>query len=195
MKSLPNFFDQSNEDDFNPDNGKEGLVDFFLAWTVQCAHKDFEETEPKVNLYAKHILYYLLFEEKMEEEVEFVDIQAYRQWKNIDLIFEVSIKRLGVVSNIVLVIENKFYTTIHDDQLSRYSDIIKNHYAGKNHSLRFVFLTLDYARKNIDFEDKECEKFDFNFITIEDLKYCLKIDITNETGNYLFDEFWFNFIG
>jgi hypothetical protein len=194
MKNLPSFFDQSNDDEFNPDHGKEGLVDFFLAWTIQCAHRDFEETEPKLNHYAKQILYYLLYEKEMEEDVEFVDIQAYRQWKNIDLIFEVSMKRLGVVSKIALVIEDKFYTTLHDDQLSKYSEIVKNHYEGKDFILRFVFLTLDYVRKHMDFERNECERNNFTFLSIEELKQYSTMDTAKETGNHLFDEFWFKFI-
>ena len=47
-----------------------------------------------------------------------------RQWKNIDIWVEIN-------DDTILIIEDKTNTSIHDDQLNRYRDIIREEYQGK----------------------------------------------------------------
>jgi hypothetical protein len=51
-------------------------------------------------------------------------INVGRQWKNIDIWAEIN-------DDTILIIEDKTNTSIHDDQLNRYRDIIKEEYDGK----------------------------------------------------------------
>lgn len=196
LNSLPSFFKIENDDDYQVDNGYEALLDFFIAWTVKCAQFEYKNANEILHIYAKKILLTLLFGDNStikQEDIIFKDIQTYRQWKSVDLCFDITIEKNDIEEKYALVIENKFYSNLRENQLKRYRDIIVNHYKDKSVKISFVLLTIDYCRKNLEIEKKECLDLGYKFLTIEDLQSSAGMDNNQMTDNYLFDEFWFRF--
>lgn len=69
---------------------------------------------------------------------DLMDVEVRTEWRNIDLLI------LSPRNGWVFVVENKFYSTQHSDQLLRYMEIAQSTFvaSGSFHSIRGVFLTL-----------------------------------------------------
>ena len=65
--------------------------------------------------------------------MNFYDFKVFREWKNIDIFL------LSDESKLAVCIENKVYSSEHDDQLKKYMDIIEKHYP--NYKKLCIFLT------------------------------------------------------
>ena len=181
------FFDDENSD------GIEALNDYFLSWTIRCA-VDYEHENKKVQEYSKKILTFLIFGENSNEVVEYISVNTVKQVKSIDLIAEIKLKKSGKLEKYVLLFENKQYTNIHSNQLNRYKSFIDSYYSDKNNNKtdykrKYIFITgLDQVPES---DKEQCEKANFEYYTFMELRE--KFGDVEETGNYLFDEFWFRY--
>lgn len=187
------FYDDENSD------GIEALNDYFLSWTIRCA-VDYTDKNKIVQEYASKILTFLIYKDNSDEQkalpenVKYLRVDTVKQIMSIDLIAEVVLENNGLTEKYVLVFENKQYTNIHDNQLARYKVLIDNYYNDINngksdYERKFIFLT---AHDEVPIVDKNaCIKVGFKFFAFQELRYCFDAD--EETGNYLFDEFWFRY--
>mgnify|MGYP000213323949 CR=1 FL=1 len=64
------------------------------------------------------------------EGMDLSSVEVYREWNNIDILIK--------LPNVVICIENKILSKEHSNQLSKYKNIIENHFP--NHKQTFVFL-------------------------------------------------------
>lgn len=177
---LPSFFkDQSKSYKY------EELIDYFISWTIRCSDLIYENNG-LINKYSKKILSKLIFDdEKVLDSKRIKNVQVWKQSDNIDLWIELEIE--NDPQKIVLIIESKMYSSIRDNQLKKYKTFIENYYSDrKDYKLNFVLLRPDYEH---DYEKDFCYEQGFLHINIEELQELLN---EGETGNYLFDEFWFN---
>lgn len=66
-------------------------------------------------------------------DIDYDDFNVIREYKNIDILFKSS------KNKIIVCIENKIWTSEHDNQLNRYKEIIDNEY--ENYKKIFLYLT------------------------------------------------------
>lgn len=107
----------------------------FLAWLL-----DPQQSHNLGNTFLKWFLKDVFSDQRVtwinEFKVDSIntnDVVIHREYKNIDLLIE--------TTSFVVIIENKFWSKEHSDQLKRYRDIIERDYPEKKHA--FVFLTPD----------------------------------------------------
>lgn len=192
--NLPHFFYDA---DVEKSHESEELIDFFISWTLRCAIDD-EKIPQKVNEYSRKVLFKLL-EEQLKyvthDAIEVKSVEMWKQWAQIDLLAEVIIEIDNKQSKFVIVIEDKLYTHIHSNQLAKYQKTIEYFYAnpinGKQDYIRvYVFLTCYDEVPEADRIECKKTKIRYNAYAIQDLRDTFGKE---ETGNYLFDEFWFRY--
>ncbi len=121
---------------------------------------------------------------------------VWKQWKRIDLIAEVDVNCDGELKKYVIVVENKAYTLIHDDQLSRYSNIIEDYYRGKGAIVRYWVITFfDKDTTEYNTIKTQCEKAmgKWECLSFEEIAELTEDERQNGTGNNIIDEFWIKY--
>ena len=110
---LPSFFTDSS------DSMKfEEVIDFFMSWTIRCADDKNRTVAPLVHNNSKAILAKLIGVEEYDE-LEFTDIEVWKQHRHIDLWCEFKLNNQPHA----LIIETKMYSTFRKDQLKSYKDL------------------------------------------------------------------------
>jgi regulator of RNase E activity RraB len=184
---MPHFF----YDDKNNSSEVELMIDYFISWTLRCSISNQIENN-KVKEYSKKILLFLLkahIDDNNFENIIIKKVKTWKQWENIDLIAEVEIEENNTIKKYILVFENKLYSKLHDNQLNKYIEIVEKEYEEKNDKIVYIYLT---GSDNIPDEDlKLCIKENYNAYTVQDLRN--SFGDVEESGNYLFDEFWFRY--
>jgi len=181
MIDLPSFFTDDSES-FKV----EEVIDYFLSWTIRCADIEFKENK-LVNRYSKMILSKILFDDENKLESQTIsNIKTWKQWQNVDIWVHLEIEK----KKIAIIIENKMYSTIRENQLSKYIEIANGFYADKpEYNTKFIFIRPDYDHE-IKYNEKEMVKKEgYNYFNLSELQDVLP---NKKTGNDLFDEFWFN---
>lgn len=142
---------------------------------------------------SKKVLAYLLELNPKDFTVE--KVSTWKQWKKIDLRVEATIITKNGMERYALLIENKMYTHIRNGQLNRYQKIFNDHYQYESEFKPTVkkYLVLTCFHKECDYKiDLEyCKANYFDFRSFGWLKS--QSDLTERTGNDLFDEFWFKY--
>ena len=195
--------------------GNEAMQDFFLRWTIECAHQKYALEYKLLNEYARRVVYLMIFGEhdsanedqytvrnsnsKIEylaESFEIGDITTHRQLNLIDLVAEITLTN---GETYVLNIENKFYSSIGNNQLEKAKDFINNRYRNqkKVHLVIFADSERTYGEKDKSMRlRKRILEAGYKFPSIDFLAklagfWEIKNNLGPYTGNYLFDEFWF----
>lgn len=195
---LPSFFNYADEE---TDNGYESIQDFFISWALRCSHPKYKNINPLIVEYSQRILHALIettnigndihipaYEER--ENYEIIDVKTWRQWKFIDLIAEVHIKKEnGETELIVLNIENKWYSPLKEHQLTQPIESIKEYYNGKNYRLVNIALFCDEEKKSAHHLDM-CEKHGYVFQSVEHLISHRCTFNLERTRHDLFDTYW-----
>lgn len=185
-------------DDSEGDHGKEAMLDYQLSYLLRIANSSEEGNE-----LGKRALMKLLGKEVLLDEYGYVDnididsVKVWKQWQKIDLIVEVDAWFGPLLERQreqhVIVIENKAYTGVHDDQLSRYEQDVVEWYKGKDMQIHYWVITF-YDNDTKEFEDisTQCNesKGDWKCLSFEEV-----VDLTDEerqkgTYNEILDEFW-----
>ncbi len=194
INNLPSFFNYKEE---GTDNGYETIQDFFLSWTLRCSANSYKEIDEKVNEYARRIVYILIyghndnrnfiFDKEIIDSFKVIDVKTIRQDKYIDLVAELTIEEGGNTNKYIFNIENKWYTKTSEHQLQKSREYIENKYDSKEFQIINLLIFCD------DTYDKHQME-----LAIDNNYKCLSIDNLagysqiEETGNYMFDEYWFN---
>lgn len=188
MNNLPIFFNYKEE---NADSGYETIQDMFLSWTLRCSEESKENSEyPNLNEYSKRILLNLIFDEKIPENILIKSVKTKRQWKLIDLLVEVKIQIEGEIKEYILNIENKWYTSVRSGQLEKSQEAIINKYSNEKYNLINLIIMPDSEKLDNNIKSIS-EKLNYKIKIIEEIKE--ETNMLNQTGNYLFDEYWFKF--
>lgn len=90
--------------------------DAFFTWLLQWAHPKFNERNIQLHELGKAFLKLVLDVKFVDDINELQDIEAGRQWENIDVWAEIFCAN----RKILLILENKTFTAEHSDQLIRY---------------------------------------------------------------------------
>ena len=199
MNKLPIFF---NYDEEGPtDSGYEAIQDFFLSWTLRCSNEAYMTDNLLINLYSKKILYALLYGQNTKstlavdfnrfESFKVLELKTKRQFKRIDLLAQIKVQIDDKIENYILNIENKWYSSIRENQLYEYIQIVQQNFDLTDTKLVNVVIFCDEAilKKDIS-QIEKCLQHKYKFTNIVELAELAQI-WDNETGNYLFDEYWF----
>lgn len=192
-------------DESEGDHGKEAILDYELSWLIRQA----KDGNYPLDVIAKKALLQLIERydiiEYVEEDsdnyfdVEFPEVKVWKQWKRIDLIAEVTLRFKEKEEKHLIVIEDKAYTRVHDNQLDRYSEIVNEHYNTDEFKKHFCMVTFfgDYD-PYYDELGNECNaaKEDWTLLCSEDVINLNDkekeqfIDSYLGTGDERFDDFW-----
>ena len=133
-KSLPRLMRDSSETD-----GKAEIVmDYVLSWTLRRAAKECDiDNKPLLRHYCRYMLG-LLLEIPMSDDVIVSEVKVWKEYWNIDLWVEVALQCNGETEHHAILIENKYYTMLHNsydddgvprNQLEVYKKKFDRHYA------------------------------------------------------------------
>lgn len=199
MNKLPPF--SNYEEEGRPDRGYEALQDFFLSWTLRCATDTYKKDNFLINFYSNKIIFSLLYGYNTERELQVdftrfesfkvLEVKTKRQFKNIDLLALIKIQLDDRIENVILNIENKWYTSIRDNQLECYlRDIGENFDLTESRLINVVIFCDDTVVKKDSIQIEKCLRCGYKFTNIAELASLAEVYDLGETGNYLFDEYW-----
>lgn len=103
--------------------------DALIAWLISWADIKYKDVDPSLHKVAQDFVKLLL----KQDSFTISKMEVGRQWKNIDIWAEIN-------DDTFLVIEDKTNTTIHDDQLAKYKEIVENEYNGLRNNQFFIYL-------------------------------------------------------
>lgn len=202
---LPSFLNYDSKDKFLTDNGLETLMDFFLSWTLRCSEEKFQMLNPILYEYARKAVYGLIYgfnnekdefviNSRINESFKVLEVKTRRQWKRIDLLFELKVVNNLEEKQYILNIENKWYSGLSKQQLRAYKNLVEAHFDIGKFEIINLYISVDNCRKYYKEEKQSCRENNYKFLTVVEMKEFMETkDIL--TGSDLFDEFWFIFLG
>ena len=116
------------KDESKNNQGYEHMLDFQMSWVMRiAASKEIKEKNALLYEQCYNILMKLIGKSD-KDNVEVLEVHVWKQWERIDLHANVIIRSNNKEERHLVVIEDKAYTRIHDDQLNRYEKSINEVY-------------------------------------------------------------------
>jgi hypothetical protein len=195
MKQLmPQFMRDNSQNDGHA----EPVMDYVISWCLRRADVICKDEKPILYSHCRFMLGKLLSIENTDDVI-FSNVKVRKQDQHIDLWVELTVACQGKMSKHALLIENKYYTGLHDttdidgkrrNQLEVYKKNFDAHYADKPNEdwkLHYALITCLERESDSKFEQyRIAEEFDFNLFSFYEL---LENDIQTESD--LFNEFWY----
>ncbi len=194
MKQLmPQFMRDSS----SSDGHAEPVMDYVISWCLRRADVICKDEKPILYSHCRFMLGKLLGIENIDD-VLFADVKVRKQEQYIDLWVELTKACQGKITKHALLIENKYYTGLHDtndtdgkrrNQLEVYKKRFEAHYADKSSEdwkLHYALITCIEKKDNKFEQYRIAEKFGFKLFSFYEL---LENDIQTESD--LFNEFWY----
>ena len=176
------------------DGKAEIVMDYIMSYSLRMATNDHLKKEPKLCQYCRYMLGALLGI-AITDDTNVKSVKVWREWRYIDLCVEVIIEDGENEQKYALLVENKYYTLLHDNQLNRYKEIFDEYYDTKEWKRVYKMVTC-HEKENIDkYYGQELAKSQefkaLNFYELLPKEYLLKDKKTYEdTENDIFNEFW-----
>lgn len=181
-------------DDSEGDHGKEAMLDYQLSYLLRLANT----SESGYTLGERALMKLMGKEAQVDqfgyvENISNVNVKVWKQWQHIDLIAEVEADCGSGMEHHVIVIENKAYTGLHDDQLSRYAQTVEDCYKDKDVQIHYWVITFfDKGTDGYETISNQCKdaKGRWKCLSFEEV-----VDLTDEERqsgihNEIIDEFW-----
>ena len=198
MKQLmPQFMRDNSQNDGHA----EPVMDYVISWCLRRADVICKDEKPILYSHCRFMLGKLLSIGNTDDVI-FSNVKVWKQWKYIDLRVEVDVEQRGEITKYALLIENKYYTGLHDttdvdgvirNQLVVYKNRFDAHYdiqkdkKGEDWTKHYALITCLERENDSKFEQyRIAEEFDFNLFSFYEL---LENDIQTESD--LFNEFWY----
>lgn len=183
--------DQSDSDN------KESIIDYMLSWTLRMSSVSNDGYNNLVSDYCKKILSKIIFgdPDKIDNDYKYIkSVKTWKQWRRIDLHAEIIlVDHNDIEANHALLIEDKAYSSLRNDQLNRYKEIFEENYKGSDFekNLHYVYFTIKERRQIIN-DELLCEEAGYITFIMEEIRDCLwpLPEDLKPTGNEIFDEFW-----
>lgn len=146
IKELSNLINASNQVNANRKSPNifsfatsELSQDAILSWLIKWADDSYLNEDKKMCLLGKSLIAKLTG--LNIEDIHTIEVG--RQWRNIDIWTEIN-------EDAFLLIEDKTGTSIHDDQLARYKEIVENEYNGKRSKLFYSYVKTENEPLSIE---------------------------------------------
>ena len=118
-------------DDTEKDGHVETIIDYVLSWCLRCAKYQYvKDCKPILYQYCKYMLCKLLDRLQDMNNITIDNVHVWKQERYIDLWVEVELHVEDRKEHHTILIEDKYYTGVHDDQLKRYRQIFDEYYSG-----------------------------------------------------------------
>jgi len=101
------------------DGKAEIVMDYVMSWSLRHATDKYTTEKPKLSQYCRYMLGRLL-DTTIDDTTHVNSVEVWREWQYMDLCVEAIIEKDGVDEYYALLIENKYYSQLHNDQLKRY---------------------------------------------------------------------------
>lgn len=112
------------KDDSESTSGRETILDYELSWVLRMAAEP--SCPPLLKRQCRHILLTLINEKDSNDEI--LEVKTWKQWNNVDLIADIYVKKNGVTELHVLLVEDKAYTSMKENQRDDYPIIVREAY-------------------------------------------------------------------
>lgn len=185
------------QDKWGSNHGYEVMLDFQMSWLIRLAAEKNVEKK-KLHQISKEVLLRLTgLLETPNVDIKRVDV--WRQWERIDVTAEVEVVVKGETQHHLVVIEDKAYTMIHDDQLNRYAETVSAHYFGrrkKDYKIHYWVITFhdegSECWKKLKIDCERCKIVEWKLLNMYDVIGWRKDKADNfkDIGSDLFEEFW-----
>ena len=115
------------QDSSRSNHGYETMLDYQISWLLRLAKEGKNDRLQKI---ARSVLFKLI-ERENDSNIKINRVEVWKQWEHIDLTAEIELEVNNQTERHLVVIEDKAYTLIHYDQLTRYAGTINAHYRDK----------------------------------------------------------------
>ena len=137
-------------DDSEKDGHAETMMDYVLSWSLRCTKYPFvKDNKPLLYHYCKYMLCKLIDRLQDMKIITIDDVRVWKQERYVDLWVEVDLHIDNREEHHAILIEDKYYTGVHDDQLKRYRQIFEELYKDKEkyprRNLHYVLITCLYS--------------------------------------------------
>lgn len=157
---------------------KELSQDAFIAWLLQWGDERYKDADSELYSIGQSFVKFLINLQLGLDDYEIHKVEVWRQWSNIDIWAEVN-------DEVCIIIEDKTGTSEHDDQLNRYSKLVRDYYANKGGNWKISFVYLKTGLEDINLKEKVAQK---------GWSYCSRTDflsflLKHKTKNDIYNEF------
>lgn len=168
-------------DSTNGDGKAEIVMDYVISYTLRSSANS---EMPQFKKAAQIILFKLLNIKDVGQKV--ISVKVWKQWRQIDLTVEAILLENGIEKKYAILIEDKYYTAPHDNQLSRYKEIFDSYYTTEFEK-RYVLITAIYRKdKNFDKCYSNVTRDGFTVYPLNELVPANQ----EETESDIFNQFW-----
>ena len=176
----------------------ECMMDYVISWCLRRADVICKDEKPILYSHCRFMLGKLLDIDNIDDVI-FSNVKVWKQNQDIDLWVELTKACQGEITKHALLIENKYYTGLHDttdvdgvkrNQLVAYKNKFDAHYADKSNEdwrLHYALITC-LERNSAPFKrhfDQIIEPA-FNVFSFYEL-----LENDTQTESDLFNEFWY----
>lgn len=171
--------------------GKDGhcetIMDYVVSWTLRRAQNECSKDSGKEKLYAYCRRFLGLIVGQEIKPTDEVTVETWKQDNYIDVWVRVTIN--GIIHDIL--IEDKYYSKLHDDQLERYKkyfDSVLDRYVPES-KRHYVILSIRDSSECSDYRG-----YGFEVYGWDDMIEAMSGKEGNllPSGSDIFDEFWIN---
>ena len=194
MKQLmPQFMRDSSSNDGHA----EPIMDYVISWCLRRADVICKDEKPILYSHCRFMLGKLLSIKNIDDVI-FSNVKVWKQNQHIDLWVELEEEREGKVTKHALLIENKYYTGLHDttdvdgvkrNQLVVYKNTFDAYYNSQSETWQkhYALITCLERENDSKFEQyRIAEDFEFNLFSFYEL-----LENDTQTESDLFNEFWY----
>ena len=183
------------------DGKAEIVMDYIMSWSLRHAEDQYKTKELSVlSNYCRYMLGVLL-DIQIGENTHVESVKVWKEWQYMDLCAEAIINTSEGRKRYALLIENKYYGRLRDNQLQRYQKIFDAYYIQKSKEddvewiLRHKLVSCFEDKEYVDSKyTKGIVGTDFVAIPFYDLlspKYLdKKRDQYTDSESEIFNEFW-----
>ena len=180
------------QDSSRSNHGYETMLDYQISWLLRLAK---EEINDRLHDVARSVLFKLI-EKKNDSNVKINRVEVWKQWESIDLTAEIELEVNNQTERHLVVIEDKAYTLIHNEQLKRYADTVNANYRdkGRNSYEKHFWVISFFNRDEERFNSLQKQCNDCKVVKWKPLSFYEVIGWEDgefpDTESDLFNEFW-----
>ena len=179
------------QDSSRSNHGYETMLDYQISWLLRLAKDDKKD---RLHDVARSVLLKLI-ERENGSNVIINRVGVWKQWERIDLTAEIELEINNQTERHLVVIEDKAYTLIHDDQLKRYTETVNAYYhdKGRNSYKKHFWVISFFDRDEEWFKtlQKQCDNYkEWKLLSFYEVIGWKEGEEFPDTKSDLFDEFW-----
>ena len=181
------------------DGKAEIVMDYIMSYSLRHAESKYLIEKPTLCRYCRYMLGKLL-NFNINNNMPITSVKVWREWKHIDLRVEVTIGEEKTGDHYAILIENKYYGKLRENQLSDYKKVFDEYYNAKGipeTHRRYKLISCFENEEDVkDIYGKEIEKvkpftaLPFYDLINNDEYWHEKDNAYEETESDIFNEFW-----